>query len=317
RYCGSTCRAAAYRRRHAAVSDRPGEVACEECGVSYRIRSYGPVPRWCADCAEQRGRDRANSVYERRSPSRRLTCRTCAVEFTAHTKPGAAPTRCSQCKTTHDRDRRRAYRDSHRSRKPPATCRAVVCVDCGAEFERVHSNGVRRRCVACRAAHNMVRHRRYQPNRDRSPRPCDMCGVLITPEPVGPVANWCRVCAGARQGQQRDEWLKKRPELLRRRWQANKQRRRAAKYAGHVERFSSQEIYERDGWVCGICDQPVDRSRRYPDRDSASLDHIVPLSRGGSHTRRNVQLAHLRCNLDKSDRVADHEVVADGNIPPG
>ncbi|WP_158070491.1 HNH endonuclease [Streptomyces luteocolor] len=35
---------------------------------------------------------------------------------------------------------------------------------------------------------------------------------------------------------------------------------------------------------------------------SPSLDHVIPLSRGGSHRRDNVQLAHLRCNLRKNNR---------------
>ena len=36
---------------------------------------------------------------------------------------------------------------------------------------------------------------------------------------------------------------------------------------------------------------------------SASLDHIVPLSQGGTHTLGNVQLAHLVCNERKHDRI--------------
>ncbi|MEV6398476.1 HNH endonuclease [Streptomyces sp. NPDC051907] len=38
---------------------------------------------------------------------------------------------------------------------------------------------------------------------------------------------------------------------------------------------------------------------------SASLDHIIPLARQGDHTRINVQLAHLLCNLRKSDKLLD------------
>lgn len=34
-----------------------------------------------------------------------------------------------------------------------------------------------------------------------------------------------------------------------------------------------------------------------------SVDHIVPLARGGSHSADNVQSAHLLCNLRKGARV--------------
>lgn len=66
------------------------------------------------------------------------------------------------------------------------------------------------------------------------------------------------------------------------------------------EKFSAVEIFERDGWRCGICMKPVSASLRWPNPKSASLDHIVPISRGGHHVRANVQLSHLGCNSRKS-----------------
>jgi len=79
----------------------------------------------------------------------------------------------------------------------------------------------------------------------------------------------------------------------------NKQKRRALKNNSQVEDFTNLEIFERDKWKCGICGLDVDKSLCYPDKSSASLDHIVPLSRGGSHTKENVQCSHLSCNLKK------------------
>lgn len=80
-------------------------------------------------------------------------------------------------------------------------------------------------------------------------------------------------------------------------------RRRAWKFEVEYEVFTSPEIYERDEWVCGICDNPVDPELAYPDPFSPSLDHIIPLSKRGPHTRANVQLAHLLCNVRKRDRL--------------
>jgi 5-methylcytosine-specific restriction endonuclease McrA len=39
-----------------------------------------------------------------------------------------------------------------------------------------------------------------------------------------------------------------------------------------------------------------------------SLDHIVPVSLGGTHTWANVQLAHLRCNVSKGNRPANEQL---------
>jgi 5-methylcytosine-specific restriction endonuclease McrA len=58
----------------------------------------------------------------------------------------------------------------------------------------------------------------------------------------------------------------------------------------------------RENDVCWLCGQPVDKSLPWPDPMSASVDHIVPLSVGGSLTdRSNVRLAHLRCNSSRGN----------------
>lgn len=68
---------------------------------------------------------------------------------------------------------------------------------------------------------------------------------------------------------------------------------------------SRREVYERDGWTCQLCGDPVDPDLDYPDPACASLDHVVPLSRGGTHDSTNLQLAHLRCNYAAGDRKDD------------
>ena len=84
---------------------------------------------------------------------------------------------------------------------------------------------------------------------------------------------------------------------------ANWKKRLAAKKATEIETVVYLEVFERDGWTCGICGGSVDRVLEWPDPLSVSLDHIVPLSRGGSHTYDNVQCAHLSCNIQKSNSL--------------
>ena len=69
--------------------------------------------------------------------------------------------------------------------------------------------------------------------------------------------------------------------------------------------FTNADVYERDGWVCGLCSESVSPDVAYPDPLSASLDHVVPLSLGGAHSLENVQLAHLSCNVRKGARVVE------------
>jgi hypothetical protein len=79
--------------------------------------------------------------------------------------------------------------------------------------------------------------------------------------------------------------------------------RRAIEHDAFIEDVDRQVVFERDGWRCQICRKKVNPTLKHPHPMSASLDHIVPLARGGTHEPKNVQLAHLGCNLSKNIRA--------------
>lgn len=93
----------------------------------------------------------------------------------------------------------------------------------------------------------------------------------------------------------------------------NYHRRRARKEgtttSGPVRR---SEVAARDQWHCHLCAEPVNRHLVWPDPMSASLDHVVPLSRGGTHTPDNVRLAHLVCNTRKNNRLESERLAPTG-----
>lgn len=70
-------------------------------------------------------------------------------------------------------------------------------------------------------------------------------------------------------------------------------------------------LYERDGGVCHICGGLCDWNDYETREDGSfvagddypSIDHVVPLAKGGEHSWQNVRLAHRRCNYLKSDRL--------------
>jgi len=58
--------------------------------------------------------------------------------------------------------------------------------------------------------------------------------------------------------------------------------------------------------ICGICGMPVDFSYKAPHPLSATVDHIIPVSKGGHpYDLSNLQLAHRWCNRWKSDKTVD------------
>ncbi len=90
------------------------------------------------------------------------------------------------------------------------------------------------------------------------------------------------------------------PERYARKQAADIRRRHQLK-STQVEPIISKDIFERDNWICHLCGNPVDPTLEWPDPMSPSLDHIVPLANGGSHTEDNVACSHLRCNLSKQN----------------
>jgi hypothetical protein len=81
-------------------------------------------------------------------------------------------------------------------------------------------------------------------------------------------------------------------------WRRKKARRRGA--TGILP--ATPEIYLRDGGICQICKKRVPRHRKFPHPQFATLDHIVPITKGGTNDAVNIQLAHFRCNTAKGPR---------------
>ncbi len=87
---------------------------------------------------------------------------------------------------------------------------------------------------------------------------------------------------------------------------ADAQARRAEALGLGSRKIALSYLGDRDGWVCRIC------RKKITDRRQASMDHIIPLSKGGEHTLRNVQIAHRSCNSGKNNRSANDQLLIFG-----
>ena len=64
--------------------------------------------------------------------------------------------------------------------------------------------------------------------------------------------------------------------------------RRAQKRSAVSERFGAIEVLTRDRWTCQLCGVKTPKRLRGQNHPQApELDHIIPLERGGEHSRRN------------------------------
>lgn len=70
-------------------------------------------------------------------------------------------------------------------------------------------------------------------------------------------------------------------------------------------------LFMMHGWICWLCREPINPKFRKPHPMAATVDHILPLSKGGTHTWDNVAPAHASCNFLKGDSLdvgLDHVV---------
>lgn len=70
------------------------------------------------------------------------------------------------------------------------------------------------------------------------------------------------------------------------------------------------EVAKKTNYLCGICNEKVDLDVKHPDPLFGSIDHIVPLAKGGSNDLDNLQIAHLKCNLSKGARIKKEKLYA-------
>lgn len=214
-------------------------------------------------------------------------CSHCGAE-TIKGATGPLPRYCSKtCRERASYDRRKEAVNSRRRAETAAKPKPVAtCERCG-ESRVVLKAGVRFCSSKC-----ATQFRRENPDGS-----CSVLDCGGTAEARG----LCIVCwkrdRRSRGLIQNEPWNERR--------KAGHHKRRALKLNLPADNIRPADVYERDGWVCGLCAEPVDRNSAWPDPMSPSLDHVLPLSKGGHHVLENVQLAHLSCNVRKGARIQE------------
>lgn len=156
--------------------------------------------------------------------------------------------------------------------------------------DRACPDGLRPICAACCRRQVAERHP-YVP-KPKALRPCDSCLRLFMADKRR--SRYCEDCSD-----QADRlWREQNPDKV---WKIGA-RRRARERAAFVEDVDRAVVFARDDWTCQICMEPLDRDAVHPEALSPTVDHVVPLARGGEHSYANVQAAHFRCNLLKGCR---------------
>ena len=185
----------------------------------------------------------------------------------------------------------------------------VRCKDCGTVFERRFDGIVFKNqhgCPECKRKQKQARRlekaeARRQKEKDRRHK------AEARQEQIALTFNVCPVCGK----------LTLRPKYCsdKCRSQAENKtrdaRRRAKIKAAMVDRdITLAGLFRRDGGVCQLCGKPcrlddyvIQRGQKQCGDWYPSIDHIIPLAKGGRHSWENVQLAHRICNSRKRDSM--------------
>ena len=132
---------------------------------------------------------------------------------------------------------------------------------------------------------------------------CVVCGNSFTNRSAATICSLrCREARDASYKKAYEKEYRSRPSSIER-FRNKELVRKARKNAAKSEEFKRTEIFERDGWKCGLCGRAIPKNVKWPHPKFGTIDHIVPLAKGGAHLRINVQAAHLRCNCSKNSRV--------------
>lgn len=187
----------------------------------------------------------------------------------------------------------------------------IKCKECNAIIERTYhhiTTAGMRQCPEChrrekesaereKAKARIERKERAAKRKDEKerrkaermkPKPCKVCGRMTT-QP-----KYCsKEC--------RDKANNKRKDV-RRQKKINK---------AMVDRdITVAGLYKRDRGICYLCGEACSLED-YTIRDNIfiagdwypSIDHVMPLTKGGMHSWKNVKLAHRICNSKKSSKI--------------
>lgn len=243
---------------------------CQVCGKPFeRAGARGRLPMYCSTACRTGGR-KTELVRN---------CDVCGVQFVANAKGNPRRTCSEKCRQEKDNARSRVKRLHEKS-----------CEICGTVFVTG-----RKASVACSPDCQRERIRRYQ-------KIAWQQRLESRPETKSWICRWCGgeiVVPYSLTGNRvyHDEC---RAQATRAKNRKKSVKRQGAKTQ---ETILHEVIAERDGFICHLCNEPVDMSLSRRSHFGATLDHVIPISKGGLDTEANVKLAHWICNVRKSDKL--------------
>lgn len=266
---------------------------CQVCGKEFCISSGN---RSCPPC-QQKERACINCGKIFNSTARK--CQACSMVericIGCHKVFKGKVRKCQECKSAlKNCDKcNREFRDLP-SRKTCPSCRASVkraCSECGKVTKTMHSkcsncSYPERICLTPDCEKTYRSSYRYCISCRIKERICTECGKMFRSSGH----PRCHSCSITERGRSRHAVRVREYHLKRR-------------ITSSDEALSWRTLWAEGLRTCSLCQLEIDGDATRL-KDTATLDHIIPLSKGGTHLRDNAQLAHYSCNSAKNNRIS-------------
>lgn len=318
KYCSENCRRSWWKENPEQSSKTVYTKICFTCGIDFT--SFNEKAKYCSNGCS----GKANKKTEHYRTTVEKTCPVCGINFYTINKKQIT---CSQsCGRKHGNEKLKKFyvceycgrkfsgenafrkkfcgkicaanalfgtveeRAARKMAEYQSRLVAKECPFCGKDFETTLS--YKRYCSGECAYQAILNQKREQWAEAYEPRAfsCKECDRVIITECGNKASIFCSIACQEKYGKQ--VYKKHRKEQMR---------------FAYRTPVSFKKIYLRDKGVCKICEMPVlfDKSSH---KWAATIDHIIPLSKGGTHEPSNCQLAHRLCNSVKLTEEEEFQI---------
>lgn len=264
---------------------------CPVCGKEF-VSNHGNR-KYCCDICREKATAIERNRKRRLIPEEQIkVCPVCGKEFV--TTNSRRITCSNECSIKHHNGRRKIYtpeqkekrkkydREKWRKNHPDARTKAEILAEAELKKQDKEKRKIEREAEWLQKRIEREKRKKYWTEYEEE-HTCCVCGKTFTAH--YPTTKYCsKKC-------QKDIRYKKR-------------------YKGITidKGISLKKLALRDNCKCQLCGMPVDWNDYIKTGETIvcgdmypSIDHIKPISLGGLHSWDNIQLAHRKCNFQKSN----------------
>lgn len=301
---------------------------CQFCNKEFEPNKNGARYKYCSEeCYKEERRKRKRERWRRQNPdwNKKVIkkCEWCGDEYSVPKRNAHQARFCSsKCRHNYRRVTRGQNRERRIKRNPDLNKEVIKkCEWCGGEYIVLKRNAHQAKFCSdnCRNTYHSRVVKGHKSWEEHAKKRKIRTLIRLIKDEINRRENLItKTCSECGKDfyttiKQRKTCSKEcsRKRKNRRNWERKLERMNNAVIDRDI---SLDRLYSRDKGICYICGGKCD-FKDYVERNGhfiagpkyPSIDHVIPLSKGGKHSWENVKLAHHRCNTLKSNRITHKE----------